>query len=100
MNWVNRRPIKANVTEAKYIVHATCGPGDVSDVRDLLDAELDRAHLPIREVDTLSDTEGRVELAAVLVPTTAEDRELDAVVAALQASPLIRSATWSVEATS
>ena len=35
-----------------------------------------------------------------LVPTTAKESELDAVVAALEASPLILSATWSVEATS
>ena len=99
VNWVNRRPMTADVTESKYIVHATCSPSDVSDVRDLLDAELDRAHYPIREVETLSDTEDQVELAAILVPTTADEVELDAVVAALEASPLIKSATWSVEAT-
>ncbi len=65
-----------------------------------LDAELDRAGLLVRKVDTLSDTGNQVEIAAVLVPTTAENAELDAVVAALEASPLILSATWSVEATS
>jgi len=100
VNWVNRRPITPDVTEAKYIVHATCQPGDVSDVRDLLGAELDRASYPVREVETLSETDGQVELAAILVPTTAEDAELDVVVAALQASPLVLSATWSVEAAS
>ncbi len=42
VNWVNRRPIDAAVTEAKYAVHVTCHPRDVSDVRDLLDTELDR----------------------------------------------------------
>ena len=100
VNWVNRRPISADVTEAKYSIHAVCLPRDVSDVRDLLDAELDRAHYPVREVKALSDNEDQVELAAILVPTTAKDAELDAVVAALEQSPLILSATWSVEATS
>jgi len=100
VNWVNRRPITAEMTEAKYIVHAICDPEHVSDVRDLLDIELDRASYPIREVETLSDNDGQVELAAILVPTTAEEAELDAVVTALERSPLIRSATWSVEATS
>lgn len=100
VNWVNRRPIDTGVTEAKYSVHATCRPAYVSDVRDLLDSELDRANYPIREVETLSDTETQVELAAVLVPTTAKEEELDAVVAALEASPLVLSATWSIEATS
>jgi len=100
VNWVNRRPITPDVTEAKYIVHATCRPKHVSDVRDLLDAELDQANYPVREVETLSETNTQVELAAVLVPTTAVETELDAVAAALEASPLVLSATWSVEATS
>ena len=100
VNWVNRRPIDPDVTEAKYAVHAVCHPKDVSDVRDLLAAELERASYPIREVETLSDNEDQVELAAILVPTTAGEAELDAVVAALERSPLILSATWSVEASS
>ena len=99
VNWVNRRPIDPDVTEAKYSVHVTCLPRDVSEVRDLLDSELDRASYPVREVETLSDGDDQVELAAVLVPTTAEDAELDTVVAALEASPHVLSATWSVEAT-
>lgn len=99
VNWINRRPITAAVTEAEYRVHVTCAHDDVSDVRDLLDVELDRAHFPVREVEVLSDNDDQVELAAILVPTTAEDAELDAVVVALEASPLVKSATWSVETT-
>jgi putative Mg2+ transporter-C (MgtC) family protein len=67
-------------------------------VRDLLDAELDRAAYPIRDVETRSEQEDQVELAAILVPSTAKDAELDAVVSALQASPLVRSASWTVSA--
>ena len=100
VNWVNRRPINADVTEAKYAVHAVCRYQHVSEVRDLLDAELDRASYPIREIRTLSENKEQVELEAILVPTTAKDIELDAVVTALEASPLVLSATWSVEATS
>jgi len=85
---------------SKYIVHVTCRPEDVSETRDLLDAELDRASYPVREVETLSETDTQVELAAILVPTTASEAELDAVAAALEASPLVLSSTWSVETTS
>ena len=99
VNWVNRRPIAPDVTEAQYQVHVVCRPESVSDVRDLLDAELERASYPVREVETLSDSEEQVELAAVLVPTTANPAELDAVVAALERSPLVRSATWTVGTT-
>ena len=100
VNWINRRPITPSVTEAEYRVHVTAAHASVSAVRDLLDAEMDRAHFPVREVEVLSDNEDQVELAAILVPTTAEDAELDTVVAALERSPLVRSATWSVETTS
>ncbi len=99
VNRINRRPINADVTEAEYRVHVVCRPEDVSLARDLLDAELDRASYPVREVETLSESEGQVELAAVLVPNTAVDAELDAVVAALQLASVVRSATWSVETT-
>jgi putative Mg2+ transporter-C (MgtC) family protein len=99
VNWVNRLPFSADVTEAQYQVHVVCRPEDVSHVRDLLDAELERASYPVREVTTLSEAEEQVELAAVLVPTTAEPAELDAVVSALERSPLIRSATWTVGTT-
>jgi putative Mg2+ transporter-C (MgtC) family protein len=47
----------------------------------------------------LSSTEDQVELAAILVPSSAEEDELDAVVTALERSPHVRSATWSVETT-
>jgi putative Mg2+ transporter-C (MgtC) family protein len=99
VNWVNRRPIAADVTEAQYQVHVVCRPEAVSAVRDLLDAELERASYPVREVETLSDSDEQVELAAVLVPTTASAAELDGVVAALERSPLVRSATWTVGTT-
>jgi putative Mg2+ transporter-C (MgtC) family protein len=99
VNWINRRPITASVTEAEYRVHVLCDRDHVSAVRDLLDAALDAASLPIREVETLSESDDRIELAALLVPSSANDSELDAVVAALVRFPQIHSATWSVETT-
>lgn len=98
VNWVNRRPITSDTTEALYQVHAICRPDAVADVRDLLAAELERASYPIREVEVENSSDELVELAATLVPTTAEPAELDAVVTALEASPHVRSATWTVEA--
>jgi putative Mg2+ transporter-C (MgtC) family protein len=96
VNWVNRRPLTPDSTEALYQVHVICRPEVLSEVRDLLDAELTRANFPIREVMTLSESADQVELAAVLLPNTAEADELDAVIAALERSALIRSATWTV----
>ena len=70
----------------------------VSDVRDLLFKTLEAAGYPIREIETLSESDDQVELAPVLVPTTADAAALEAVVAALERSPAIESATWTVSA--
>jgi putative Mg2+ transporter-C (MgtC) family protein len=99
VNWINRLPISAGMTEAQYKVHAMCDPDAVSDVRDLLAAELAVAKYPIREIETLASTSDHVELAAVLVPMSADPAELDAVVAALKTSHLVQSATWSAGTT-
>ena len=99
VNYINRRPLDERVTEALYSIHVVCDHESVSDVRDLLFAQLEAASYPIREIETLSEGDDQVELAAVLVPTTAEPAELDAVVTALKRSALIKSATWTVGTT-
>lgn len=99
VNYINRRPMDERVTEALYRVHVVTPSAEVSEARDLLYAALEAANYPIREIEVLSETEEQVELAAVLVPTTANPDELDAVVAALEESPEVESATWTVSTT-
>ena len=99
VNWVNRRPITEGTTEAQYRVHTTCVPANVADVRDLLDEVLSRASYPIREIEILSESGSQMELAAHLVPTTADPKELDQIVAELERSPLVLSSTWTVSTT-
>jgi putative Mg2+ transporter-C (MgtC) family protein len=96
VNYINRRPIDERVTEALYTMHVVCDREAVSDARDLLFAKLEAANYPIREIETISAGAGVIELAADLVPTTAEPSELDAVVTSLKRSAAIRSATWTV----
>jgi len=97
VNYVNRRPVSLDQTEAKYQVHAICMQSDANDVRDLLASELETAHYPIREFRISSDSEDLIEVAATLVPTEADPGELDLVVAALERSRKVTSATWTVE---
>jgi putative Mg2+ transporter-C (MgtC) family protein len=96
VNYINRRPIGEGDTEALYRVHLICSPEDVSEARDLLFEKLEAAKYPIQDIETLSEGEEQVELAAVLVSTAADAKELDAVVAALEAQPIVESATWTV----
>ncbi len=96
VNYINRRPIDEHVTEAIYTIHVVSAHEPVSDARDLLFVEAEAAHYPIREIETLSKSDDVVELAAVLVSTTANPAELDAIVTAPEHSPVIKSATWTV----
>jgi len=99
VEFVNRRPIRPGETEALYQVHVTCKPGDVAAARDLLSDELEQHHHPVREIETLSETDEVVELAASLLATSARPEDLDLAVAHLEHAGPILSATWSVSAT-
>lgn len=99
VNWIDRRPLIAGETEGLYQVHLVCDPSHVSAARDLLHQELERLHYPIREIATLGESEDRVELAAVLVPASADERDLDAIVAHLATHAEVESATWTVSTT-
>ncbi len=100
VDYINQTPISHTQTEALYRVHVLCAPENVSEARDLLFEELERHHYPIRDIETLSETEEVVELAAILVPTTADPAVLDAITNHLADHPEIESATWTVSAES
>jgi putative Mg2+ transporter-C (MgtC) family protein len=97
---INRRPIAPGETEAMYRVHVVCTPSEVSNARDLLHEELEGRNYPILDIETLSDGDDMVELAAVLVPTTANPADLDAITAHIARHAGIQSATWTVSTTS
>jgi putative Mg2+ transporter-C (MgtC) family protein len=99
VNYINRLPIDTHTTEARYRVHVVADQRKVSAARDILDETLERVGYPILEIETLSETETQVELAAILVPSSADPAVLDAVVAQLEKSPPVYSATWSVSTT-
>ena len=68
----------------------------MSEARDLLFEELERYHYPIREIETLSDGDEVVELAAILVPTSANPQDLNAISGHLAGHAENESATWTV----
>ena len=99
VDFVNRRPITPGETEALYRMHVVCKPENVSAARDLLFEELEHHNYPIVEIETLSESEDVVELAAQLVPTTANPAELDLVSDHLSRTSVVLSATWTVSTT-
>ena len=99
VEFINRRPISPGDTEALYRVHLICAPEMVSHARDHLFEELERLHYPIREIEMLSEGDTSVELAAVLVPTSANPADLEAIVDHLARHDGVISATWTVSTT-
>jgi putative Mg2+ transporter-C (MgtC) family protein len=99
VNYINRLPIDMVTTEARYRVHVVVDHSKIAAARDILDETLERVGYPILEIETMSETDTQVELAATLVPTSADPVVLDAVVAQLDKATPVLSATWSVSTT-
>ncbi len=99
VNYINRQPMDELVTEAIYRVHVVTTPARVADARELLFAELEKANYPIRQIETLSENEEQVELAAILTATTANPLELDRIVKTLTATSGVEGAAWTVSTT-
>jgi len=95
VNAINRAPIDERATEAVYEVRLTADDEHRDAARDLLEAQLEAAHYPVREVEVLDREAGTVEIVARLVGTTADPRELDDVVALLEKSPMVVHASWT-----
>lgn len=96
VHYINRSPISPEATEALYRVHVVCRLEAISEARDLLFEELEQRRYPIREIETLSEGEEVVELAAAVVPTRADPKDLDAVTQHLVRHDAIESSTWTV----
>ncbi len=99
VNRINRAPLDEHMAEATYEIHALTRSEHVGEVRELLADQLERANYPVREIGVHERGEDLTELAAMLVSTAVHSAEMDAVVAALQASPLVSHASWSSSAT-
>jgi putative Mg2+ transporter-C (MgtC) family protein len=99
VNAINRAPINEAATEAIYEVRMTTAADDIDDARDLLGEQLEAANYPVQDVEVDDREQGEVELIATLSGTAAVPRELDDIVARLEANPLVRSATWNSRTT-
>jgi putative Mg2+ transporter-C (MgtC) family protein len=98
VNRINRAPMDEQSAEAIYEVHVLTQAEHVGEVRDLLAEQLERENYPVREIEVSERSDDVTKLAAALVSTSVHPAEMDAVIAALEASPLISHASWSSSA--
>ena len=99
VNAINRAPVDEEAGEAIYQVHIATSAEHVDDGRELLREQLESASYPLREIELVEREGGAAELVATLLATAADPDELDAVVAALEANPLVDNATWTSRTT-
>jgi putative Mg2+ transporter-C (MgtC) family protein len=99
VNAINRVPIDQGTTEAIYEMHVTTRAGDLDDSRDLLREALEAAKYPVRGIEVIDRDGGDTEIVATLLGTAADPDELDAIVASLDRSPMVESASWTIRTT-
>ena len=96
VNAINRLPFDDRATEATYEVRLTTAIEAVPKVRELLEERLEAAKYPVSEIEEIERSDETIELVAVLMSTSVDSKELDAVTNAFATQPGVRHATWSV----
>ena len=99
VNAINRAPLDQAATEAIYEVRMTTTAGDLDESRDVLTEQLETAGYPPQDIEIVEREQGGTELVATLLGTTADPKELDAIVERLEANPLVQNAGWSLRTT-
>ncbi|KQM81743.1 methyltransferase [Sphingomonas sp. Leaf23] len=98
VNYINRQPVDAATTEAVYRAHVVCLPERVTLARDLLADGLESIGYPVQSIDVVTDTDDSIEIAATLIPTTADPEALERFCTRLRATEGVVGATWTVSA--
>jgi putative Mg2+ transporter-C (MgtC) family protein len=96
VNAINRLPFDERASEATYEVRLTTASEAVPKVRELLEEKLEAAKYPLSEIEEIERADDTIELVAMLMSTSVNPKELDAVTNALATQPGVRHATWSV----
>lgn len=97
VNRMNRRPID-EATELSYEVKVIALRSQQHEALEVLEDALEQASYPPQEIDIELFGEDDVEIAAILLATSVDPEELDALVSALRAQPSVREAFWSTSA--
>jgi putative Mg2+ transporter-C (MgtC) family protein len=95
INAINRLPLDERATEATYEVRLTTTAAAVPGAREHLSEKLEAAKYPVSVIEVVDRPDDKAEIVAVLISTSVQSEELDAVVAALGNQPGVQHATWS-----
>lgn len=96
VNAINRAPLDEKSSEATYFVKLTVATDALAELRDELVERLERASYPVGSLDVVEQGDDLLEIAAKLVSTAVDPRDLDAVVADLRKRAGVVHATWEI----
>ena len=95
VNTINRKPLDVESVEMTNIVYVIAERAQQKSVMAQLEAELERANYPARDLDIHAFGTEDVEIEATLAATSVDGDELDAIVRNLAAKPAVKQAFWS-----
>ncbi|ABR89265.1 Mg2+ transport ATPase [Janthinobacterium sp. Marseille] len=99
VNAINRQPLDVTSAEVTNTVCVITSREHQKVVLAMLEARLERANYPTRDLDVHAFGEEDVEIEATLAATSVDGAELDALVRQFTASSLVKQAFWSASTT-
>jgi putative Mg2+ transporter-C (MgtC) family protein len=99
VNAINRIPFDEQASEATYEVSLLVAASAANDVRERMEEILEAAKYPVSDLEEAVRADGVTGLVATLVSTSVDPKELDAVVAKMEALPGVAYATWNASTT-
>jgi putative Mg2+ transporter-C (MgtC) family protein len=96
VNAINRAPINQAATEAIYEVRITTSADRLDESRDLLRSQLESANYPFQNIEIVERERDEIELVATLLGTTADPRELNAIISRVEQNPIVHRASWNL----
>jgi putative Mg2+ transporter-C (MgtC) family protein len=95
VNSINRQPLDVLSAEVTNTVYVVCRRHHQRFVRSMLEGELQRAGYPAQDVEVQGFGEDEVQIEAMLMATSVDGDELDALAARLGTTPLVTLAFWN-----
>lgn len=95
VNRMNRQPLDVEETEVTNILTVIVDKNHQREALALVEAMLEAADYPTRELEVEPFGEGEVEIIATLAATSADGRELDRISERIGHKPYVRQSYWS-----
>ena len=99
VNQINRHPVDNTDTEVTYRVTALIRRTHQKEVLPWLEQKLEQANYPLSELDIEPFGEQDIEISAVLLATSIDGDELDALMKTLGEHPRIKQIFWRASTT-